>query len=574
MRVNRSACAQRFAGAVLLLTLAFASALQSPAFAGAQERPDLIISITPVADRLDAIWTFAEPVSQYAFSGFEAERLSRLADWTIQGEDWVFDGDVLQRADGSPFDSFRAEIGATTTLRARGYAIAARIGGRGWVIHTGGLAPRRNDQFEIVFPDLRPDEVIIGAGRDGARRAGPVSSRDFIYIGPASQAFDEKIRIIRAQDPAIATLYGAFQSQLSVGYDRLSERLGDLSEAPIVSLSYRQSTEQRGVKGSVDGLFIALNVIGHEPEAFTALAEGDLSILVNHELFHLWNGRDAHRGRAPAPSWMVEGGAEYVAALLIADRDLRARQIETRINQCLIAIGPRSITDSPLAQRGRTPYACGAAVMVFVDAGVRQAGTGDILTVWEAMLSAAGLNGGYGLDDLTQSVADLGGDPALATLAAILDGWDSTDTPDFQGFLRGAGVEVSAFDPSAGEDIDLNLSVDVLRAMVRSACGAGFSVSAAAQAITLTPAGDCGPALNGPAQISFLNGIDLTRRPRAAFEAARLACQTGEQIMLAGPHRSGEAAGAHGTALDCPPSIMAHPGLFEITELGRLSDSL
>jgi hypothetical protein len=207
-------------------------------------------------------------------------------------------------------------------------------------------------------------------------------------------------------------------------------------------------------------------------------------------------------------------------------------------------------------------------VMVLVDAGVRQAENGDILTVWDAILRDAGPEGAYGVSEFYRATAVLADEPTLRALADILDGWRPADTPAFTALLRGAEVELVALDPMAEEGEDLNLSVDVLRAALRQACSAGFSLNAQPDRSIFVPRSDCGASLSGETAIRYLNGIDLTVRPRAAFETLRQACLHGDSFTIEGPESQPVAE------LSCPGELAQHPGLFQIASLGRLADPL
>lgn len=528
----------------------------------------VIIAMGRAGERLEVTWRLPEPVTEFAFTGFEAERRSRQTDWAIPSGHWTFDGETLRRADGATFEHFSFIVSPSTTLRYPGYAVAARIGEAGWVIHAGALAQRRDTPFELRFTGLAAEDRIAGDGWLGHGAQVIASERGFVYVGPADQIHDRGLRLILPDTAEGAALFDSFEHRLAAAFETLTGRLGPLDgPPPTVSLSYDRDAERRGVKGSVDGGFIALAVTGHPPEDFAALAAGGLAYLVNHEAFHLWNGREAHRGGAPAPAWLSEGGAEY-AAILLGAPETRADALEARVNNCLIAIGSQSLETARAAARGRMPYACGALAMLFADVAVRAAGSGDILTVWRDMIASAGAPGAYDGADFRRVAAALAGSEAALRIDAVLDGWESSETSAHLAFLRGAGIELTAFDPEAGEVRDAGLSISAVRAFAGPACPGGYALSARADHLVLSAGEGCTAGLTGDLEIAGLNGVDLIARPRAAFETARHACLAGESVLLTG------LAGEPLASLPCPDVVATHPGLFTLVDPGALAAPL
>lgn len=540
----------------------------SPGVAAGDAPAAVIITLARAGEHLEVNWRLPEPVTEFAFAGFEAERQSRQADWALPRGPWTFDGEALRRADGATFERFSFGVSPTTTLRYPGYAVAARIGEAGWVIHAGALAPRRDTPFELRFTGLAADDRIVGDGWLGHGPQVIASERGFVYAGPADQIHDRGLRLILPDTAEGAALFDSFEHRLAAAFETLTGRLGPLDgPPPTVSLSYERDAERRGVKGGVDGGFIALSVTGHPPEDFAALAAGDLAYLVNHEAFHLWNGREAHSGGAPAPAWLSEGGAEY-AAILLGAPETRAAALEARVNGCLVAIGSQSLETARAAGRGRTPYACGALAMLFADAAIRAAGSGDILTLWRDMLASAAAPGAYDGVDFRRVAAALGGSEAASGLDTILDGWRASETDAHLALLRGAGIQLIPFDPEAGEVRDAGLSIDAMRAFAGPACPGGYALSALTDRLVLSAGEGCTAGLSGDLEISGLSGVDLMARPRAAFEAARHACLAGEPVRLTG------LAGEPVASLPCPDAVLNHPGLFTLIDPGTLAAPL
>lgn len=550
---------------ILLACLPIAGAISQPV-----SDADLTIFVRPHSDFVDVHWAFNEPIEAFEFSGFEAERRSRLSDWQFAGEGWRFDGAILRREDGARFDRFTAQVHPTTTLRYPGYAVASHVGETGWVIHVGGLAPRQSYAFDVVFPDIPAENVVTGSGRTVGLGDHFRPEREFLYVGPRAYLFDQdEIRIVLAEEAATEALYGIFRQQLVYAHRRLIERLGpSIGAAPIVSVAYDPNSERPGIKGSVDRSFIALTVTGFQPSEFSSMAEGELLTLVTHEVFHLWNGIDRRRGQSPPPTWLVEGGAEYVSVLMASSGARRTVEIENRLNRCLVAIGPRSIRSSALASQGRTPYACGAVVMMLADAAIRQSGQHDILNAWRSVLQPDENGVAYDALEFYRAVGALTGEDAFQVSARISDGWQMEDTPDFFRLLDQAGVVIRELDVRAEEVPDQRLAVDVLRAVLRGGCDGQFSIGIDRGHLVLNAGTACGDIRLQSVEVAALNDVDLIDRPRAAFESVRRHCRGNNTLSLQ------DAAGYQVMELPCPSEFNDHPGLFQIEDLGLLATPL
>jgi hypothetical protein len=206
--------------------------------------------------------------------------------------------------------------------------------------------------------------------------------------------------------------------------------------------------------------------------------------------------------------------------------------------------------------------------MLFADAGVRAAGSGDILSLWRNMLAGVGAQRTYDGMDFRAAAAALGGSEAASRLNVVLDGWEASDTDTLLAFLQGAGIHMARLDRDADEAPDAGLAIDTVRAFVGPACRSGYALSARHDRLVLSAGEGCTSGLTGDLEISGLNGVNLIARPRAAFETARHACLAGAPAQLTGP------AGEPIASLPCPSEVMSHPGLFTLEDPGPLARPL
>jgi hypothetical protein len=100
---------------------------------------------------------------------------------------------------------------------------------------------------------------------------------------------------------------------------------------------------------------------------------------VSHEVFHYWNSGLIH---STAPNWLHEGSADYAAWLAarstgkIDEAEFTAH-VQKAERQCKTLLAGAAL-DSPAAQKGFAPYACGA---------VMQARTKDFFGTWRTLLA-------------------------------------------------------------------------------------------------------------------------------------------------------------------------------------------
>ena len=235
-----------------------------------------------------------------------------------------------------------------------------------------------------------------------------------------------------------------------------------------------------------------------------------------HETFHLWNGHGVRARDADAAPWLHEGGAEYASMVGSASTDGLTEQqarvrLAGRVNGCRRVLGNRDLDPARL-RSGSGPYDCGVLIQWLADLEARQAGTGDVFTLWRAVLDATrGTEEGYGVDDFR---ARLGRDSAVTIL---LDGPGQTRWHSIKARLSALDVTVE------NRPGDADLRGAALSHVASRNCKSGsYGFYDNPGALKLDGA-DCGP-LSGEPIIDTVEDFDPQSESRAMFDAVQARC--------------------------------------------------
>ena len=234
-----------------------------------------------------------------------------------------------------------------------------------------------------------------------------------------------------------------------------------------------------------------------------------------HETFHLWNGHGVENRDGDDAPWLHEGGADYAAVVgavtvgamsMEAGRDRIARSL----NGCRRVLGDRDFDPARL-RSGNGPYNCGVLIQWIADLEARQAGTGNVFTLWKTMLDAGRVSPiGYGVSDFR---ALLQPDSAVAVL---LDGPGATRWETIRTRLTRLGVILE----NRPDDEDLR-GAALMHVAARNCSGShGFYDTPGALKLD---GSDCG-VLSGEPIIDTVEGHDPQQASRAMFEAIQARC--------------------------------------------------
>lgn len=445
--------------------------------------------------RLDA------PVDRFVF----ADRDTIRALWTVTTPG-------LHLADGAisgdePFDAFELKIAPDAAEVDRIYPGLSRIGA-GYVLYGPGLK-NATGQTEISFE--------LTAGQTALPTERPVDG--YAYLGPEANV----ARDPRGDLAAGANVDSELKTALSQAFFRsmafYEARLGlSLPFRPVL-LSSIDSPGPASFRGDVtDTGVISVRFHG---DAWRG-ATDDVTTFVWHETFHLWNGHGVRNRDADSAPWLHEGAANMAALIgAVSTGELsetRGRAVlTTYLNGCRRALGDHDLRAATL-RSGGGPYNCGALIQWMADLELRQAGTGDLFSLWAGLIGSARTHDkDFGVDEFRSALA-----PRSAALL-VLDAPGATRWATIKDRLAVLGVRLESR-PS-----DTDLLAAALFHVAKINCKSGsYGFFNDPGALKLDGA-DCG-ALSGEPVIDTVEGFNPQTASRAMFHAVQTRCAAGLMI--------------------------------------------
>ncbi|KQS55111.1 hypothetical protein ASG17_03155 [Brevundimonas sp. Leaf363] len=412
-------------------------------------------------------------------------------------------------AGDAPFDSFDLQIRPDAAEVDRVY-MGLSTAGDGRVIYGPGL---------MIQGTRTVLSVETAPGEDSLPQSGQIDG--YSYVGPAADVTQDgaaSLAIGSNVPPELAqTLRQTFFGALEFYHDRLGL---DLSFRPTLVGSI-DSPGPYGFRGDVtDTGLISVRFHGD-----TWREEIDLvGPFVWHEAFHLWNGHGIGLREGDQVPWLHEGGAEYAAVVGsvstggMSEATARTNLIR-RVNGCRRVLGARDMDPARL-RSGNGPYDCGVLIQWLADLEARKAGTGDVFTLWRAMLTAARTSpDGYGVSDFR---ALLQPDSAVA---GLLDGPGATRWATIKARLAELGVTIE----NQPQDKDF-MGAALFHVGGRN-CRSSYGFFDDPGALKLDGA-ECG-ALSGEPIIDTVEGQNPQTAGRAMFDAVQARCAQGLTVRYA-----------------------------------------
>ena len=461
----------------------------------AQEPPSAEVTAARDGEGLIVRYRLSEPRTRVVFTDTDTIR----DRWTV-----VTPG--LTLADGAvtgdrPFDAFELRILPDAAEVDRVYMGLSRAG-EGRVVFGPGLMIE-GIRVALSF-DTAPGEASLPAER-------PVYG--YAWVGPAGDvATDARGDMVTGATvaPELKTvLRDAFFDSMALYQARLGIAL-PLRPVLIGSVESPGPATFRGDVTDTGVISVRFDGDAWRQEIATVVP------FVWHETFHLWNSHSGRTEDAESAPWLHEGGADYAAIVgaasagAMTEADARAR-LTRRVNGCRRILADRDLDPTRL-QFGNGPYDCGVLIQWIADLEARKAGTGDVFSLWKAMLELGrDRPEGYGVADFR---ALTGPDSAIAVL---LDGPGATRWATIKARLGDLGVTIG--NRPGNQDLR---GAALMHVAERNCRTGSYGFYDNPGELKLDGA-DCGP-LSGEPIIDTIEGFDPQQASRAMFDAVRDRC--------------------------------------------------
>lgn len=470
----------------------------------AQEPPSAQVRIASDPEGVVVRYSLTEPTARVVFT-----------DRGVIRDRWTLTTPGLTFAEGAisaerPFDAFELRLLPDAAEVDRVYMGLSRAG-EGRVVFGPGF------MLEGIRTSLTLDTA---PGEAGLPEADAVYG--YAWVGPAADAANDARGAVVAGANVAPELKDALREAFFNSMAFYADRLGAGLPFRPVLIGSVDSPGPASFRGDVtDTGVISVRFQGDawRNEIATVIP------FVWHETFHLWNGHGVESRDGDDAPWLHEGGADYAAVVgavstgAMDEADGRAR-IDSHLNGCRRVLGARDLDPARL-RSGNGPYNCGVLIQWIADLEARKAGTGDVFTLWKALLDGGRARPtGYGV---TEFRALIGADSAVTVL---LDGPGDSRWPTIRARLSDLGVTLT----NRPGDQDLRGAALFHIAQINCRTGSyGFYDNPGALKLD---GADCG-VLSGEPIIDTIEGFDPQQASRAMFDAVQARCAEGLPVRYA-----------------------------------------
>jgi len=336
-------------------------------------------------DGVRALYNLAAPTDRLTFASDHTVR----SLWVVETPGLRLDGNAV--VSDRPFSTVEIAIAPDAKEIDRIYMGLVRVGD-GWIVHGPALAIRGVETVLTVDPE--PDQTVL------PESGGIVGA---VYVGPT--------KAVVAQNGALvvtgATVGEGLSAPMGEAFVTAREFYGaqlglDLPFTPalVITVDSPGPSQFRGDVSETGLISTRFHGDWSGPQDEVAPY---VKSFVWHESFHLWNGHGVVLNDGGAAPWLHEGGAEYAAVMgAVSTGDMSEAaalaSLTERLNGCRAAVEARTLNG--LGPRGGSGvYDCGVLIQWVTDLGLRGAGDGTVMGLWQEMLTEGRRSGSYGLAD-------------------------------------------------------------------------------------------------------------------------------------------------------------------------------
>jgi hypothetical protein len=511
----------------------------------------LRIIVYPLDGTVRAAYRLGQPTTHFRFA--QALDAIRSRTWVMKTPGLTLDHDQITADNGSPFREFTIAIKPDETAADRVYPALFRLGPEGLALYTPYLAGDLAAWQSFVQPKLPANSISLAGAEREIGVFGMLGVDRYVYLGPQDYVHRRDAVFVVAPD-----LPGWIAELAEARFDRVREfyetRLGwTLPVTPMVLMAYADMPGPSRYRGDVSsGWIMALRFHGTGWHERVPDDSYDITHLIAHESFHLWNGMLFNSRQLGEQPWLHEGSAEYAALLALrqfgelSDEAFRD-DLETRLNRCETDLGAEPLNAG--GRVGHAAYDCGVIVQWIADVAThRSDGPGrDFFTLWHDLFqTASSRQRFYTVEDFEQALPP----QARPAIDLILTEGGRARWNALPARLKALGIDLT---PPGADVTDNALRHRAVLHLLNQACGAdrhGFVTEPGFVQLDTGPG--CGPLADDPSIISA-EGHDLLRDMLGAFAAIVKKCGSAAPVLLGG------ATVEQNFAVICPKPLPVEP---------------
>ena len=448
-----------------MLRFAIAVAVLAAAPTAAQQAGPVEATVSRHGDTFVAEFTFPRDAAAWGFwrsTPAEGDKQSwRARSWTVMtpGVSLQRRGryDALVGSNGRPVPrKVRVRVVPFTEEVSADYVPALLLGGQSIALFDGHFSAFSvADAKSLDTMGVQPDPAIIGdsgtavrfgGGKRPFRLAGDVegyrrgmSSGTYgLFDVPGATVANGVATVIDSEMPGWFASY--ISSFTPAAIRILQSRLGPPGLVEPTILAAWEGAAREGVSmngGTLKGL-ILMRVDGKQALTVNPALRDMARWFIAHEASHFWLGQ-AIGYQGPADNWIMEGGADLLAARTVQQTDPAYSPnpfLNDAIRDCVKAAG-KPVSTAPDRGENRTTYACGTIFALVAES----ASNGDFFAFSRGLIDRHRAKGEVNSSDWLSELDRVGRKPALPrAIRRLLDHGSTDPKADIAALLRESGI--------------------------------------------------------------------------------------------------------------------------------------
>jgi hypothetical protein len=495
--------------------------------ARADERIKLNVRVSHAPEGVAARFEIERDVSN-----LRLEYRSELAEgtWSISTPGLTYkNGEISGDA---PFRAFDVVVAARNDLSGPFYPCVVKIGDSGRIVYASYFAGQQATFDTTITFAAQEGAAVVGLPRGGQTLrvertavADDQAASIYVYMGSLASVREMPLATFVADPTAPVWIQEQIENLAgpSLAFYRRSTGIS-LRRKPLIMTTFTPGRSGAFQADVTEGPNVAFRIFGDQWLTKSDRAMADVRHTARHEYAHFWNSHAFRSSDNERARWLHEGGAEYWARVAEADHDHRdrlSRNVESALNRCA-----QLLDATPLSQaRDNEAYPCGETIHWVADLGQRQNGK-DHFALWRELFKRADANGGSYSAAMFRDLAEQSAPAVRSAISIILDHDGTGRWHELPVILGKLGAKVETLPPTP-EQFRNAAVMQVLKPL----CEGSYGFWTEDSWLKLDTGDRCGP-FSGDQEVDSVNGYNLFKEPKAAFEAVEAACKTNGDVAF------------------------------------------
>ncbi len=307
-----------------------------------------------------------------------------------------------------------------------------------------------------------------------------------------------------------------------------TKRMGPHSAVkPLVLFSYEPDAQQTyGYNGGVRNDLIQLRVSGSSWQQESTGPMISLIQLFAHEAAHLWNGQAVSSAPNTSP-WIHEGSADALAERALVDLGLIASSVfwqhqEAALNSCISGLkAEKSLLSTT---QHRLHYTCGNFLSLWAERALQSVSRDkDLFDIWRNLIENSP-SGTFDQSSYFDSLRTMGVTPKhTGAMQDFVSRSHKNPVQALKEAFEPLGIILERDDQAASTSAVIQMSAQLLTALLKNDCGSGYGFYTHPHHFTLSGLSGCQSAYDG-LEVTHIENTAIAAPGFLAYQTASTAC--------------------------------------------------